>query len=132
MTLCEELYFDIKFSGKKGDIDRVVKYLKSGVLDDFFDVSSEYFVYADDYDSLSGDEDTEIEFTNDDNTVYIEEVEAEAIAETICSGAAPLFVSGTMYDINDDDFSFYSEKSDAGYINRGKEIKYNEDEFFDE
>ena len=47
MTLCEELYFEITLTGEKANLKKFVTFLKSGELDDFFEVTSEYIHYDD-------------------------------------------------------------------------------------
>ena len=49
MTLYEEIYFEITFSGVKSELKKMVKFLKSGELDDFFEITSDYICYADEY-----------------------------------------------------------------------------------
>ena len=35
MTLCEELFFEIKLCGEKKELKKFIEFLKSGELDDF-------------------------------------------------------------------------------------------------
>ena len=37
MTLCEELFFEITVSGTKSELKKLVSFLESGGLDDFFE-----------------------------------------------------------------------------------------------
>ena len=39
MILYEEIYFEITFSGLKSELKKMVKFLKSGELEDFFEAA---------------------------------------------------------------------------------------------
>ena len=54
MILCEELYFEITFTGIKSELKKFISCLKSGELDDFFELSSDYISYDDEYAFFSG------------------------------------------------------------------------------
>ena len=66
MTLCEELYFEITLTGEKANLKKFVTFLKSGELDDFFEVTSEYIHYDDEFEAKLPNEETSIIFSNDD------------------------------------------------------------------
>ena len=60
MTLYEELFFEITVRGKKADLKKFASYVKSGELDDFFEFSSDFISYADNFDDAEPDEESEI------------------------------------------------------------------------
>ena len=53
MTLYDELYFEIRATGPKSEIKKFVSYLSSGELEDFFEFSSDYIHYDDEYSEAS-------------------------------------------------------------------------------
>ena len=77
MTLYEEIYFEITFSGVKSELKKMVKFLKSGELDDFFEITSDYICYADEYKDTEDSDETEFTFTNDDLGIEIEEFDTD-------------------------------------------------------
>ena len=54
MTLYDELYFEINLIGPKSEIKKFVRYLQSGELDDFFEITSDYINYEDNYEKRPG------------------------------------------------------------------------------
>ena len=77
MTLYEELYFEITVNGVKADLKKFIKYLKSGELDDFFDIGDDYISYDDDFAAADDQAVTGFTFTNDDLGVEIDEYNPE-------------------------------------------------------
>ena len=61
MTLCEELYFEITLTGTKSELKKFVSFLKSGELDDFFEITSDYINYDDEYDDDDFDDDDDLD-----------------------------------------------------------------------
>ncbi len=115
MILNEELYFEITLEGVKSECKRFVKFLKSGELDDFFEIPSEYIVYDDGYSACAEDEETSIVFTNDEIGVEISEFSPEEFLDVFCKAACELEVNGHFYDINDEEYSFTSPLGSDGY-----------------
>jgi hypothetical protein len=117
MTLCDELYFEITLHGKKDELKRFVTFLKSGDLDDFFEISSEYINYEDDY--FTGDNNSlaTVIFSNDDYGISIDEFDTDEFLEVFCKAAKPLFVQGVLYDADDEEYEFESAAGDSYYIN---------------
>ena len=66
MTLYDELYFEITAKGEKSEIRKLVSFLKSGELDDFFEISKDYINLDDNYANLSDGEKCELVFSNDE------------------------------------------------------------------
>ena len=66
MILCEELFFEIKLSGEKRELKKFINFLKSGELDDFFEITSDYIDLDDDYLSASDESEANFTFINDD------------------------------------------------------------------
>lgn len=127
MTLWDELYFEITLKGAKSDIKKVVSFLESGELDDFFGMSEEYIIFDDGYSSADNETETEMIFTNDDYGIEIESIDADEFLELFCKAAKNLDVYGTLSDIDGAEFKFESEKGNASYINSRHAIRFNDE-----
>ena len=130
MILYDELYFDIKITGQKIDIKKFVNFLKSGELDDFFEISTDYIIFDDEYSERSDDDETSIVFSNDDCGIEIEEFDTDEFLEILCKAAKSLDVRGQLYDYNEEEYSFISEEGISYYINAENFNLFNEDEDF--
>jgi len=128
MTLYDELFFEIEFKGVKSDIKKLISFLKSGVLDDFFEFSTEYITYDDEYDNADLSAKTEIAISNDDCGIELEEFDTDEFLEVLCRAARSLEVCGHIYDINDEEYHFVSEAGDSYYLNSRKVLRFNEDD----
>ena len=127
MTLCEELYFEITLSGTKSELKKFVSYLKSGELDDFFEVSSEYIHYDDEFDVADADKETSLILSNDDYGIEIDEFDTDEFLEIFCKAAKALEVEGRLFDIDDEDYAFVSAKGDSYYVNAKRSTKFNDE-----
>ena len=127
MTLCEELYFEITLTGIKSELKKFVSYLKSGELDDFFEISSDYINYDDEYETTENDKKASITFSNDDYGIEIDEFDSDEFLEVFCKAAKNLYVEGRLFDIDDEEFSFISEEGDSYYVNAKRSKKFNDD-----
>jgi hypothetical protein len=127
MTLWDELYFEITLKGAKSDIKKVVSFLESGELDDFFEMSEEYIIFDDGYSSADNETETEMIFTNDDYGIEIDSLDADEFLELFCKAAKNLDVYGTLSDIDGAEFKFESEKGNASYINSSHAIRFNDE-----
>lgn len=117
MTLYEELYFEITAKGVKSEIKKLTRFLKSGELEDFFEVSRDYINLDDNYDALSDEEKCELVFSNDEIGIEIDEFDTDEFLELFAKAAKNLEVTGTLYDAEDNEFSFVSPEGDAYYYN---------------
>ena len=127
MILYEEIYFEITFAGEKSELKKMVKFLKSGELDDFFEITSDYISYADEYKDASDTDESEFVFTNDDLGIEIDEFDTDEFLEVLCKAGKRLYISGHIYDISDEEYSFTSEKGDSYYINARDAKKFNDE-----
>ena len=127
MTLCEELYFEITLSGTKSELKKFVSYLKSGELDDFFDVSSEYIHYDDEFGAADNDKETSVIFSNDDYGIEIDEFDTDEFLEIFCKAAKSLEVEGRLFDVDDEEYEFVSAKGDSYYVNAKRSTKFNDE-----
>lgn len=127
MTLWDELYFEITMKGAKSELKKVVSFLKSGELDDFFEMSSDYIIYDDGYALCDDAADSEVIFTNDDYGVEIEEFDVDDFLEIFCKAAKNLDVYGTLSDMDGEEFKFESEKNNSYYINSRKAMRFNDE-----
>lgn len=127
MTLCEELYFEVTLTGSKSELKKFVSYLKSGELDDFFEITSDYIHYDDEFDSADSDHETSIIFSNDDYGIEIDEFDTDEFLEVFCKAAKSLDVSGRLFDIDDEDYEFVSAEGDSYYVNAKRTTKFNDE-----
>ena len=128
MTLCEELYFDITLMGAKSEIKKLVSFLRSGELDDFFEFSDDYLSFCDEFDDAGADERVSMTLSNDDWGIEIDEFDTDEFLEVFCRAAKNLFVNGELFDIDDEQYSFISEEGDSYYVNSLKAQRFNEDD----
>ena len=117
MTLYDELYFEITAKGEKSEIKKLVRFLKSGELDDFFDSAEEYINLADNYGSIDDTEKTELVFSTDEIGIEIDEFETDEYLELFSKAAKNLDVTGVLYDMDDNEYSLTSPEGDAYYYN---------------
>lgn len=127
MTLWDELYFEITLHGAKSELRKFVNFLKSGELDDFFEITSDYIIYDDNYSAADDAAESEIIFTNDDYGIEIEEFDTDEFLEIFCKAAKSLDVYGTLYDGDDGEFHFTSASGDSYYINSRKAVRFNDE-----
>jgi hypothetical protein len=117
MTLYDELYFEITAKGEKSEIKKLVRFLKSGELEDFFEGAEEYVNLDDNYASALDTDSTELAFSNDEIGIEIDEFDTDEFLELFCKAAKNLDVTGTLYDSDDNEFSFTSPEGDSYYYN---------------
>ena len=127
MTLCEELYFEITLTGAKTDLKKFISYLKSGELDDFFEFTSDYISYDDEYEGALPDQETSVILSNDDYGIDIDEFDTDEFLEVFCKAAKALDVEGRLFDIDDEEYEFTSAKGDSYYLNAKRTIKFNDE-----
>ena len=127
MTLWDELYFEITAHGQKSELKKFVNFLKSGDLDDFFEVTADYIIYDDGYATAEEGDETEIIFTNDDYGVEIEEFDTDEFLEIICRVAKKLDIYGSLCDSDDGEFHFTSAKGDSYYVNARSATVFNDE-----
>ncbi len=127
MTLCEELFFEIKISGEKKELKKFISFLKSGELDDFFEITSDYIDFDDDYASVSDESEASFNFINDDMGIEIDELDTDEFLDVFCKAARKLDVQGRLYDIDDEEYSFVSPKGDSYYINAKNINRFNDE-----
>ena len=127
MILYEEIYFEITFSGVKSELKKMAKFLKSGELDDFFEISSDYVCYADEYKDTDDADESEFTLTNDDFGIEIDEFDTDEFLEIICKAGKMLDISGHIYDASDEEYSFSSAAGDSYYVNARKAQRFNDE-----
>ena len=131
MTLCEELYFEITLTGEKSELKKFISYLKSGELDEFFEITSEYINPDDEYEDAAPNERVSLVFSNDDYPIEIDEFDTDEYLEVFCKAAKALEVTGRFYDIDDEEYSFISSEGDSYYINAKNCRSYSDDDDYD-
>lgn len=128
MRLYDELYFEIRASGAKSEIKKFVSYLKSGELDEFFEFSSDYVSYDDEYYDASDYAEVSAIISNDDYGIEIDEFDTDEFLEIICKAGRRLYLKGQIFDADNEEYSFVSEAGDSYYINALLVNDFNEDE----
>lgn len=127
MILSEEIYFEITAKGPKSEIKKFVKFLKSGELEDFMDVSSDFINYSDEYADASDTETVEMIFSNDDIGIEAEEFDTEDFLDIFCKAARNLELVGHIYDINDEEYNFSSECGSSSYEDSRNIERFNDE-----
>ncbi len=115
-------------TGPKSEIKRMAKFLTSGGLDEFFEIADDYLSYDDNFHQADDCEEVSLTVSNDDYGIEIDEFETDDFLEVLCKAAKALHVSGTLYDLNDEEYNFKSEAGNSYYINADKISLFNEDE----
>ena len=128
MTLYDELYFEITATGPKSEIKNFVIYLKSGELDEFFEFSTDYINYDDEYATAGPDQEVSVVISNDDYGVEIDEFHTDEFLEVLCKAGRRLYLKGNLFDVDDEEYSFVSEKGDSYYTNALLVQNFNEDD----
>lgn len=128
MTLYDELYFEIRATGAKSEVKNFVNYLKSGELDDFFEFSTDYISYDDEYSTADNNAEVSIIISNDDYGIEIDEFHTDEFLEILCKAGKRLFIKGQLYDADNEEYSFVSEAGDSYYTNALLVKNFNEDE----
>jgi len=127
MTLWDELYFEVTMRGEKSELRKFASFLKSGDLDDFFEITSDYIIYDDNYTAADDEQESEIIFTNDDYGIEIEEFDTDEFLEIFCKAAKNLDVYGSLCDSDGGEFHFTSNKGDSYYVNSRKAVVFNDE-----
>lgn len=127
MTLCEELYFEITLTGEKSELKKLINYLKSGELDEFFEITPDYINPDDDFEEADLDDRVSFVFSNDDYPIEIDEFDTDEFLEVFCKAAKALDVTGRLYDIDEEEYAFISSAGDSYYINANRRTRFNED-----
>ena len=125
MTLYDEIYFEINAKGARADLEKLESFICSGELDDFFEGGDEYVSYDDAYDG--GEDEGTLIFTNDDMGIETDEFDVDDFLELFCKAAKALEVNGTVYDIEDNEFSFTSPKGDSYYYDSSRHVIFNDE-----
>lgn len=127
MILCEELYFDITVTGPKSELKKFISYLRSGELDEYIEFTSDYIHFDDDYEEDDPDKKVSVILSNDDFGIEIDEFDTDAFLEDLCRAAKSLDVRGTLYDIDDEEYSFESYAGDSYYLNASRARRFNDE-----
>ena len=128
MTLYDELYFEIRATGAKSEIDKFVNYLMSGELDEFFEFSSDYIDYDDNFATAEPEDEISIVISNDDYGIEIDQFHTDEFLEILCKAGKRLYLKGQLFDVDNEEYSFVSQKGDSYYTNALLINEFNEDE----
>ena len=127
MRLYDELYFEITLSGEKSEIKKLAAYLRSGELDEFFEVEPDYIDLGDEYADAQDTDTVTMTFTNDDMGIEIDEFDTDEFLDVFCRAARRLDVRGVLYDPDDEEYSFVSNAGDSYYLNAKKYNLFNDE-----
>ena len=127
MLLCEELYFEITLTGAKSEIKKLISFLKTGGLDDFFEFSADYISYDDEFDTTENEGKTSVVLANDDYGIEIDELDTDDFLDVFCRDAKNLEVVGSLYDADEDEYRFVSDAGESYYLNSDRISRFNED-----
>lgn len=127
MTLCEEIYFEINVVGVKSEVKKFASFLRSGELDEFFEMDSSYIDYQDDYADLPDTAVTGFTFSNDDIGIEVDEFDTDEFLDVFCMAGRALDVRGRLFDVDDEEYLFISPAGDSYYLNAKKAGVFNED-----
>jgi hypothetical protein len=127
MRLHDELYFEITAEGSRAELDRFSAFLTSGVLDDYFEVSEDYIIPDDDYDSAMESEKTTLVFSNDEYAIEIDSFDPESFLEILCKGGKNLYLTGQLFDCDDTEYRFISNEGDSSFVDADKIDLFNDE-----
>lgn len=127
MILYDEVYFEITVGGAKADLKKFVKYLKGGALEEFFEVSSDFISYDDNFSDADDSDECEIVFANDDFGIEVSKFDTDDFLDVFCKETKALDVAGHIYDINDDEYTFSCPKGTVDYSNSRNGRKFNDE-----
>jgi S-adenosylmethionine:tRNA-ribosyltransferase-isomerase (queuine synthetase) len=126
MKLYEEIYFEITLMGTKSDLSKMVNYIKSGELDEFIEISNDFIFYDDNYATAKPTSETKVTLSNDDYGIEMDEFDPDDFLEALCKVGKPLYIKGTFYDIDNEEYQFVSEEGNNYYVN-ARSIHFNEE-----
>lgn len=127
MILYDELYFEITAMGQKCHLEKIMNYLESGEMDDFFEFSDEYIYPDDNFDSTEPNKETKITISSEDYGIEIDELDTDEFLELLCKVGKWAYIKGQLSDSDGNEYSFVSEEGNSYYVN-ARSLGYNEDE----
>lgn len=127
MTLCEELYFEITVTGVKSELKKFAAFLRSGELDEFFEMENGYIEYRDGYEEQEDTEISSFTLANDDYGIEIDEFDTDEFLDVFCMAGRALDIHGRLFDVDDEEYAFISHEGDSYYLNAKRIGKFNED-----
>ena len=126
MRLHDEIYFEITVEGIRADVKRFESFVTSGELDDFFEITSDYIIYSDNFNTAPEFEKVSITIANDDIGISIDSFNPEDFLDVLCSAGKNVLIHGNIFDIDDEEYRFVSHTGNTSYVNA------DDIEFFDE
>ena len=127
MKLYEEIYFEITLMGTKSDLAKFVSYIKSGELDEFIEIGNDFIFYDDNYATVGPNVDSKVTLCNDDYGIEMDEFDPDDFLEALCKAGKSLYIKGTLYDIDNEEYQFVSEEGNNYYVN-ARSIHFNEED----
>lgn len=127
MYLYDEIYFEISAWGEKSEIKKFARYLRSGALDEFLEVSPDFISYGDDFATEEDTAEVELYFSNDDLGIEVSKLETDDFLDVLCKESATIDLKGHLYDINDDEYSFFCPRGSISYSNAMAGTEFNDE-----
>ena len=112
MILREEIYFDIAIEGQRNVLEKIESFLLSGAFDDFFEISEDFITFEDDLSSTGA---CRMIVANDDYGIELNRFNPEDFLDILCPNAKDAVVTGSFYDVEDEEYRFVSLEGDRGY-----------------
>lgn len=117
MIFSDSVCFDITVFGEKKDVSKFVSYIRSGELNEFFEISDDMLFFDDNYDSSGADSEVRVIFSSDEFGIEVDEFDADEFLEVICKAGRALLIKGSFYNFDDDEIRFISRSGDDYYAN---------------
>ena len=127
MTFYDSVSFDINVNGEKAAVKKFADFILSGGLDDFFEVDKDFLSFDDDFDEAPPTETVSMLFTTDEFGVEVEEFDSDEFLEILCKAGKALYINGSIYNFDDDEFRFVSYANDQYYINANNITDFNDE-----
>ena len=127
MIFNDAFCFEITVSGKISELRKFTSFLESGCIDEFFEMEDDYLSFDDSYETGSDDETSSLLFTSDEFGIEVDRFDSDEFLEMLCKAAKNLFVSGSFYDFDDNEYRFVSEAGDTYYINANSISIFNDE-----
>lgn len=127
MIFNDAFCFEITASGKISELRKFESFLESGGLDEFFEMEEDYLSFDDGYETGDDSEPSSLLFTSDEFGIEIDRFDSDEFLEVLCKAAKNLYVSGSFYDFDDNEYRFVSDVGDAYYINANSISIFNDE-----
>ena len=91
-------------------------------------LSFHYIDYDDNFVTAEPEDEISIVISNDDYGIEIDEFHTDEFLEILCKAGKRLYLKGQLFDVDNEEYSFVSQKGDSYYTNALLINEFNEDE----